>query len=128
MIDDKQNPMRPGYFMNYAENESEAEMVLRKLACWLGVGGYNAPAVDAKLFHEKIVDGVNTAVSNALQAKDAEIPALRAEAELWRHVKPGFCVSSLNIVGMHYWTWRGYSLIGQGASIEEAINAAREKT
>lgn len=57
-IDPMQNPMRPGYFMNYAENETPAEMVLRKLACWLGVGGYNAPTVDADLFHKKIVDGV----------------------------------------------------------------------
>ena len=57
-IDPLQDPMRPGYAMNYAEDETPAEMVLRKLACWLGVGGYNAPKVDAELFHRKIVAGI----------------------------------------------------------------------
>ncbi|MES2973421.1 MAG: hypothetical protein V4757_07420 [Pseudomonadota bacterium] len=38
--------------------ESEAEGVLRSLACWLGVGGYNALTVDAKAFERKIRDGV----------------------------------------------------------------------
>lgn len=37
-----------------------AEDALRSLACWLGVGGYNAPTVDAKVFEEKIRDGVTT--------------------------------------------------------------------
>ena len=64
-----------------------------------------------------------------LQAKDAEMALLRAEAELWRHVKSGFIVSSLglDIDGMHHWTWRGPHLIGRGASIEEAIDAAMGK-
>jgi hypothetical protein len=57
-IDPLQNPLRPAYFMNYAEDETPAEMVLRKLACWLGVCGYNAPRVDAEEFHRKIVDGI----------------------------------------------------------------------
>ncbi|MEJ8837625.1 hypothetical protein [Ramlibacter sp. AN1133] len=38
--------------------ESPAEAALRSLACWLGVGGYNAPTVDAALFEEKIREGV----------------------------------------------------------------------
>ncbi len=36
----------------------EAENALRSLASWLGVGGYNAPQVDAKIFEEKIRWGV----------------------------------------------------------------------
>jgi len=57
-IDPMQNPMRPAYFTDCAD-ETPAEQVLRKLACWLGVGGYNAPTVDAEVFHEKIVWGIN---------------------------------------------------------------------
>lgn len=64
-IDPAQNPMRPSYFMNYAKDETPAEMVLRKLACWLGVGGYNAPTVDANLFHRKIVEGVQMLLQSA---------------------------------------------------------------
>lgn len=41
-----------------AGEESEAQAALRSLACWLGVGGYNAPTVDAKVFEQKIRDGV----------------------------------------------------------------------
>ena len=36
------------------ENEGEAERSLRSLACWLGVGGYNAPTVDATAYETKI--------------------------------------------------------------------------
>jgi hypothetical protein len=36
----------------------ECENALRSLASWLGVGGYNAPVVDAKLFEQKIRFGV----------------------------------------------------------------------
>ena len=57
-IDLVQNPMRPSYFIAGAADEHPAEQVLRALACWLGVGGYNAQTVDAKVFHRKIVDGV----------------------------------------------------------------------
>lgn len=38
--------------------ETPAEEALRSLACWLGVGGYNAPAVDAKEFEAKIREGI----------------------------------------------------------------------
>lgn len=79
-IDPMQDPMRPGYFMNYAANETDAEMVLRKLACWLGVGGYNADKVDADVFHAKIVDGINAIVrvekERALSAERAKNAAL----------------------------------------------------
>lgn len=48
--------------LNIAEHgptrESEAEQVLREIAAQLGVGGYNAPAVDAQLYREKILDGL----------------------------------------------------------------------
>ena len=58
MIDPMQDPMRPTSYVGDAGTEHPAEQVLRKLACWLGVGGYNAEAVDAEVFHEKIVWGV----------------------------------------------------------------------
>jgi hypothetical protein len=64
-----QDPMRPGYFMNYSEDETPAEMVLRKLACWLGVGGYNAPKVDADVFHRKIVWAIENLHTPALAAQ-----------------------------------------------------------
>lgn len=38
--------------------EHPAEEALRSLACWMGVGGYNAPTVDAKLYEQKIREGV----------------------------------------------------------------------
>ena len=41
-------------------DETPAEDALRSLACWLGVGGYNAPTVDAKVFEAKIREGVTT--------------------------------------------------------------------
>ena len=55
--------------MNYAKDETPAEMVLRKLACWLGVGSYNAPSVDAKVFHRKIVAGVEMLVAECRAAQ-----------------------------------------------------------
>jgi hypothetical protein len=39
--------------------EHPAEEALRALACWLGVGGYNAPSVDAEAFKRKIMEAVN---------------------------------------------------------------------
>ncbi len=36
--------------------------VLRSLACWLGVGGYNAPTVDTAEFERKIRDGVDALI------------------------------------------------------------------
>lgn len=36
--------------------------VLRSLACWLSVGGYNAEIVDPKLFEKKIREGIDTLV------------------------------------------------------------------
>lgn len=58
MIDLMQDPLRPTSYVGNSGSEHPAEQVLRKLACWLGVGGYNAEAVDANMFHEKIVWGV----------------------------------------------------------------------
>jgi len=57
-LDPLQDPKRPALFMNYAEDETPAEIALRKLACWLGVGGFNAPRVDAEQFHDKIVAAI----------------------------------------------------------------------
>ena len=67
MIDPMQDPLRPTSYLGDAGNEHPAEQVLRKLACWLGVGGYNAAAVDANVFHEKIVWGIQ----NLMQDKHA---------------------------------------------------------
>lgn len=53
-------------------HEGECAGVLRDLASWLGAGGYNAPAVDPKVFREKIVWGVQQlAGSAALTAQPA---------------------------------------------------------
>ena len=54
----------------------------------------------------------------------AELSALRADAERWRHVQHGFAAQSVAIDGMHSWTWRGYHKIGKGANIDEAVDAA----
>lgn len=87
-IDPMQDPMRPGYFMNYAENETPAEMVLRKLACWLGVGGYNAPKVDAEVFHRKIVDGVQMLLRDASPPKRKRLTDERGEFLAWWKSEP----------------------------------------
>jgi hypothetical protein len=76
-IDPMQDPMRPAYFTNCAD-ETPAEQVLRKLACWLGVGGYNAEHVDAQAFHEKIVWGIGHLLKSA-----SPVPS-PAPVELWR--------------------------------------------
>lgn len=57
-IDPMQNPLRPTLAKLGPAGEHPAEEVLRKLACWLGVGGFNAPTVDADLFHRRIVGGI----------------------------------------------------------------------
>lgn len=64
-IDPMQNPLRPTLAKLGPSGEHPAEEVLRKLACWLGVGGYNAPTVDAELFHRKIVDGIEMLLASA---------------------------------------------------------------
>src|SRR5438132_6945779 len=38
---------------------NDAHDVLRNFACILGVGGYNAPEVDAYVFSKKISDGID---------------------------------------------------------------------
>lgn len=54
--------------------ETDAEMALRSIASWLGVGGFNAPTVDAKAFEQKIYEGVEIAIKSHYVA--AEEPAL----------------------------------------------------
>lgn len=54
VIDPMQDPMRPTFSSVEVPGESPAEGVLRKLACWLGVGGYNDESFDAHKFHVKI--------------------------------------------------------------------------
>lgn len=95
MIDPMQDPLRPTSYVGDAGSEPPAEQVLRKLACWLGVGGYNAEAVDPHVFHQKIVWGIR----NLVQDKHAgltqcgwvdefgnvfPIGAWKPEAESWR--------------------------------------------
>jgi len=69
MIDLMQDPKRPSTFIANTGGETPAEQVLRKLACWLGAGGYNAPTVDADVFHDKIIWGIGELVqeTNRLQ-------------------------------------------------------------
>jgi hypothetical protein len=67
MIDPMQDPMRPTSYVAETGREHPAEQVLRKLASWIGVGGYNAEAVDAHVFHQKIVWGIR----NLMQDKHA---------------------------------------------------------
>lgn len=50
---------QPSQARELSEAETDAELALRSLASWLGVGGYNALKVDAKVFEQKIRDGVN---------------------------------------------------------------------
>lgn len=66
-IDPMQDPTRPTLAKLGPSDEHPAEEALRKLACWLGVGGYNAPTVDADLFHRKIVAGIEDLRKNAAQ-------------------------------------------------------------
>jgi len=69
MIDPMQDPLRPTSYVGETGCEHPAEQVLRKLACWLGVGGYNAAAVDAKVFHDKIVWGVQNLMQDKRSAR-----------------------------------------------------------
>lgn len=55
--------------------ETDAEMALRSIASWLGVGGFNAPTVDAKVFERKIYEGVERAIkSHYVAAEEPELP------------------------------------------------------
>ena len=38
----------------------ELEHTIHQIACDVGAGGFNAPAVDAKLFYDKISDGISS--------------------------------------------------------------------
>lgn len=64
------------------EERDAAHEVLRSLACWLSVGGYNAEEVDAKSFEKKIREGVDTLVrvetarARGPQISDSEEKAL----------------------------------------------------
>ena len=65
------------------ENETPAELVLRKLACWLGVGGYNATKVDADLFHQKIVYGIHELVKASIVLAEAKPKKSLPHTALW---------------------------------------------
>jgi len=73
-------PARPAPAVSDAEGAACA--ALRSLACWLGVGGYNAPAVDAAELERKIRVGVDdlirveTARARGPQISDDEEKAL----------------------------------------------------
>ena len=69
-------------------------------------------------------DLIGGEAADALEQQAAQIEALRADAERWRHVQHGFAAQSVAIDGMHSWTWRGYHKIGKGANIDEAVDAA----
>jgi hypothetical protein len=100
----------------------ECEAALRSLAYWLGAGGYNATAVDAKVFEEKIRWGVE----HLLGVKAIPLtPESTSPAEAWpkerdigrygdmsphAHIRVGF--DSDNDVYVSVWDENG------GASIE----------
>lgn len=42
----------------FEQAESLAELALRNIACFLGVGGHNAPLVDVRVYEEKILDAI----------------------------------------------------------------------
>jgi hypothetical protein len=63
-IDPMQDPLRPSLLRLGSPDEHPAEGVLRALASWLGVGGFNAPTVDANLFHHKIVSGIESLIAD----------------------------------------------------------------
>lgn len=72
-----------GLELRWLLNRAEAaEDALRSLACWLGVGGYNPPTVDAATFERKIRAGVDdlirveTARARGPQISDSEETAL----------------------------------------------------
>ncbi len=54
--------------------DTPAEDVLRRIASYLGAGGYNAPAVDAKVFHDKIMWGIEEACKNRAADRAATAP------------------------------------------------------
>ncbi|MFA5899410.1 MAG: hypothetical protein WC829_09900 [Hyphomicrobium sp.] len=58
--------------------ESASEIALRNIACSLGVGGHNAPVVDAREYEKKILEEV---ASIAAGAQDAELQKQLQEAE-----------------------------------------------
>ncbi len=56
------------------------EDALRSLASWLGVGGYNAPTVDAKEFEAKIREGVELVLTAERERADRLIAFLADDA------------------------------------------------
>lgn len=54
-------------------DETPAEEVLRSLASYLGAGGYNAPTVDAEVFKEKILWGIDNAIKSAVAQSAAPV-------------------------------------------------------
>jgi len=62
------------------EKLDAAHEVLRSLACWLSVGGYNADTVDAAVFERKIRAGVDALV--AVEVNRAQGPRLSDTEEM----------------------------------------------
>jgi hypothetical protein len=61
-----------------------AEDLLREIACALGVGGYNADAVDVEVFRRKIHDGLDMLtrpLAERAQAAESEVSLLRGTIE-----------------------------------------------
>lgn len=80
----------------------EAQDTLRRLASWLGNGGFNAPTVDAKEFESKIRDGIDAIikveVNRALSDADT-----RAHA-WWAHTGPHKSLREAIHNGQPSWT------------------------
>lgn len=49
------------------ERIEELENVLRSLACYLSVGGYQSETVDPAIYEKKIRDGIDMAIRDALR-------------------------------------------------------------
>lgn len=67
-----------------AKERDEAQEALRSLACYLGVGGYNAPNVDAKIFEQKIRHGIDELIKverNGIEAERDEAMAMLKNLE-----------------------------------------------
>ncbi|CAD0264181.1 conserved hypothetical protein [Pseudomonas veronii] len=63
------------------------EEVLRKLASYVGAGGYNTPEVDPEVFVRKIMDGINILndpLAQLAEKRGAERDQLKAENEALR--------------------------------------------
>lgn len=80
----KVTELKPLYSQEYvsallAELEAKDD-ALREIAFRVSAGGYNADSVDAEMFKQKIIDGINS-ISDVHIKRIAELEAIKAAAE-----------------------------------------------